>query len=526
MKRFWSLLLAFLLIPCLAVTASAAEYSGTCGENLTWEFDRSTATLTISGTGPMENYEKLRTGHATTPWTGFLPKKIVIEEGVTSIGNFAFYSTDYLKTVQLPDGIKSIGRYAFHSCIELKSVTVGDGLERLGKQAFGDCFKLASISLPDTLTQIGEGTFYRCNALEEMVLPEKLESIPDEAFYECRDITSLVIPKSVASVGSRAFRYCNALTYVTYTGTTAEQAKIVIGKSNSELKVPDWECSDGVVPGRLAVPTMVMGYDDFDGGSCIKVEGYPTVRVRVYRADKKSGPYEYIGYTRTGFEFTDPKAVGGKTYYYKVRAVDPETGIMSKRSAAQKLTHKLPCPWVAVKNHGDTGKPLVTWEKIYSAVNYHIYRSGPVSDWDGSIDGLKFTRIASTTSQKYHDKSAKAGKIYVYKVKAVAKDTDYSSTTKAYDSIYCRIPTPEITVTLNDSGKPRIRWEAVPGAVEYSVYRCTTENGTYKYLKSTEKTAVTDTTAKAGQKYYYTVRALDKEDVYSEFAWAKSVTAK
>lgn len=90
--------------------ASAATYSGSCGENLTWVLDTSTATIEISGTGKMQNFS-----YDSSPWNYYIKdiKKVVVNDGVESIGDYAFYGCEYLTSVVLPEGLISIGGSAF-----------------------------------------------------------------------------------------------------------------------------------------------------------------------------------------------------------------------------------------------------------------------------------------------------------------------------------------------------------------------------------------------------------------------------
>jgi len=121
-KRFLSALLAvvmvIMMIPVFSLTASAADASGTCGETATWTFDSTSGTLTISGTGAIENYAY--TGNKA-PWNTYKSNitKIEIADGITAIGNYAFYGCTAITAVDIPLSVVSIGSYAFNSCSSL-----------------------------------------------------------------------------------------------------------------------------------------------------------------------------------------------------------------------------------------------------------------------------------------------------------------------------------------------------------------------------------------------------------------------
>ncbi len=212
-NKILAIILAILMaISIIPITASAADAtSGTCGENLTWSFDESTGTLTISGTGAMDNYTYY------SPWEDIdnKIKKLVVEEGVTTIGNKAFYRYYWLVDVILPDSITTIGQLAFAYCDEITNITFGSGLETIEYAAFCDCTGLKNVELPDSLKVIGESAFHRCVKLESVTIPYGVEIIGDSAFASCKKLTGLVIPNSVTEIGADAFTCCYALTEVT-----------------------------------------------------------------------------------------------------------------------------------------------------------------------------------------------------------------------------------------------------------------------------------------------------------------------
>lgn len=125
------------------ITVFAYE-SGTCGDNLTWTLDNN-GTLTISGTGDMEDYSY----SYDVPWYSprLLIESVVIENGVTSIGSNAFYYCSSLTSVTIPDSVTSIGEYAFHNCINLKNVYYNgteDDWNKIGIGSGNDCLKNAT----------------------------------------------------------------------------------------------------------------------------------------------------------------------------------------------------------------------------------------------------------------------------------------------------------------------------------------------------------------------------------------------
>ena len=211
-------ILLTLLVLCLTVgtmvmTASAAEIvdSGTCGENLTWTLD-SEGTLTISGTGEMDDYEF----DYPAPWTpGYDVQQVIVENGVTSIGEDAFQYCSSLTSVTFGDGVTSIGRGAFHDCSSLTNITIPGSVTSIGNSAFSDCESLTSVTLGEGVTSIGDYAFSDCSSLTNITIPDSVTSIGDSAFEECSSLTSITLGDGVTSIGDYAFYKCHNLTSIT-----------------------------------------------------------------------------------------------------------------------------------------------------------------------------------------------------------------------------------------------------------------------------------------------------------------------
>ena len=196
--------------------------SGTCGENLTWELDLETGTLTISGTGDMKDYEQVYNGDAdysfssSSPWSNCDDiKSVIIESGVTSIGKCAFVGCKNLSGILIPNSINDIGDLAFRNCNGLTSISIPDSVSVINPDKFAYCSNLTSISIPNSITGIGWGAFRGCKSLENIIIPQSVVLyIGESAFGDCSSLTSVIIPQGITRIGDKTFSGCYNLTNI------------------------------------------------------------------------------------------------------------------------------------------------------------------------------------------------------------------------------------------------------------------------------------------------------------------------
>ena len=201
---------------------------GECGPNLKWTISDD-GTLTISGNGEMTDFS-----YSNVPWKEERDQisRIVIEDGVTTVGEHAFYYCRNLLSAQLPDSLVSIGKYAFENCDSL-----------------------VSVNIPNGISSIREQVFYGCDNLSGIVLPENLASIDRLAFYDCRNLGEIVIPASVTIISDyRVFDGCSRLAniivednnpnYISEDGVLFNKDRSVIlcypcGKTDTSYQIPE-----------------------------------------------------------------------------------------------------------------------------------------------------------------------------------------------------------------------------------------------------------------------------------------------
>ena len=273
MKKLLSLLISLTLIVSVFCNIDFSAYAisskGKCGDNVTYTYNSFSGTLNISGTGAMYKYS----GSALTqnPFynqTGI--KSVVVNNGITGLGDYAFYGCSGIKSVSMPssltgidysafygctgltsvtipNSVTSIGLYAFYGCSGLTSITISGNVKSIGPFAFSKCTGLTSITIPGSVNYISGSAFSGCSSLarievsgdnssyisssgvlfdknkttivkypskksgNEFTIPNSVKSIDTYAFDNCTFLTSITIPKSVTSMGASAFQGCTGL---------------------------------------------------------------------------------------------------------------------------------------------------------------------------------------------------------------------------------------------------------------------------------------------------------------------------
>ena len=189
-------------------------------QGVTWNL--SAGTLTISGSGAMNNY----TSSSTSDWRAYKDqiKRVVIKDGITSIGNFAFYECKSLTSVTIASTVTTIGNSSFYGCA-FTSISIPSSVRTIGEHAFCYCSNLTSVVIPSSVTSIGYGAFSRCNKL-----------------------ASVTIPVSVTNIGGYAFSNCSALNSIVYKGTKTQWNSITKGSNwNKNSAFTGVSCSNGTV---------------------------------------------------------------------------------------------------------------------------------------------------------------------------------------------------------------------------------------------------------------------------------------
>ena len=473
--------------------------SGNCGangSNVTWKLT-SDGTLTISGTGKMYDYMHWYSLRSQV-------KSVIIEDGVTTIGDCAFDCWDALTSVTLPDSVTTIGNQAFDDCTSLTSITIPSSVTSIENYAFGGCVSLTSVTIPSSVTKIGNYAFAGSDAAVNVAsgnknyssengvlynkqktvllyggpckgtfkIPNGVTSIDEGAFESCERLVGITIPKSVTHIGQYAFAGCWRLRDITLPSSMTEIEEGVFSDCESLASI--------TIPKSV---TNIVGY-------------------AFYACDNLTDVY----YTGTAADWAKITIKGGNE--------DLTNATLHCAKSAPTA------PVVKLGNSASSGKPQLTWNAVYGATSYRIYRS--------TSRGSGYSLLGTVTATSYTNTGAKAGTTYYYRVKAVndAGLSPYSNIVSGkVKSVTPKPSAPVVKIGHSAaSGKPMLTWNAVSGATSYKVYRATSQKGTYSLLGTVTATSYTNTGAKAGVTYYYKVKAVNSagESAYSNVASGKT----
>lgn len=216
MKKISKIIFSFLMVTSLLlgtgshVEATKILHEGKCGNYISWALN-SDGKLVISGRGKMDDYDHYDDREKKAPWDDYASqiKEIVIEEGIETVGSYAFCKVRAQK-ISIADSVKGIERGAF-MCNQMTEIKLPARLEKVEYAAFKECSKLKKISIPKTVSGIGQEAFAWCYELYEIRLEEGIKSIGVSAFSGCKNLKSATLPKGLTQIGENAFDGCLSL---------------------------------------------------------------------------------------------------------------------------------------------------------------------------------------------------------------------------------------------------------------------------------------------------------------------------
>ena len=519
--------------------------SGSCGENVTWTLTAD-GTLTISGTGAMTDY----TYDSRSPWYSCRTyiKRVVMQQGVTSIGDHAFWDCSGLTSVTIPDGVTSIGGDAFSGCSALTSVTIPGSVTNVGQYAFSGCSSLTDIyyggygtdwqklnvSIPTSATVhfkdniygkgdcginvtwelTSDGTliisgtgrisnysydnnapWYSCRAyIKRVVIQQGVRAIGDQAFYYCENLTSVTIPDSVTSIGGSAFSGCSGLTSVTI--------------PDGVTSIGDYAFSDCSGLTSVTIPSSVTSIGDgaFSGCTSLASVAIPSSVTEI-----------------GGSAFSGCSGLTSVTIPSSVTSVGNSAFSGCSNLASVTIPSSVTSiGWRAFENC--TALTFMTIPESVTYINGEVFSNCvrlarvTIPKSVTEISSKAFYYCDSLTDVYYAGTAADWAKISISE-----GNEDLLAA-----ALHCKpTPLPAHTVTGgNDAqGRPTLKWNAVSGAAKYEVYRARSKDGDYiKYSTVTGTSYTNISYIENGNTYYYKVRALDANGTAGAWSSIVSVT--
>ena len=262
------------------------------GSGVTWQLtentgDSSTYTLTIRGSGAMEDYQT----SSSRPWNNFRDQitSVVISPGITSIGDCAFTLFSKLIHVDIADSVISIGDRAFSYCSSLTDIKIPQSVTYIGGVVFRECTNLSSITLSNNITSIGPFAFEKCTKLTSITIPGSVTAIGPNAFEDCTNLTSITIPGSVISISWNVFDGCTSLNDIRYSGTSES---VISALSGYAPTLVTFDYGDKVPEAERMIKVFVK-----TGGTLTAPTTIPTVSGYEFKGwlTKDDEPYDFTG---------------------------------------------------------------------------------------------------------------------------------------------------------------------------------------------------------------------------------------
>ena len=442
--------------------------SGTCGNSLTWSLSKE-GTLAISGKGKMSNW----TYESPSPWNKYATEilNVVIENGVTSIGNNAFYN-----------------------CRKLKSVSFGETVAEIGECAFMMTYELHKVAIPDSVKTIKKSAF-SCSWLEELSLGNSVERIEDDAFGGNFALTEVVFPESISYLGKDIFEGAD-FKDIYYCGEAPEMEFCVFNLINNEKDV------------TVYIPVWSESWNnEIKRNLCLKSVTWKTWNP----SNKKTISSATVNLDKTAFIFT------GKAIQPSISVSNG--GMLLKNKTDYKISYSnninAGTAKVNVKGTGNYYGTVTKTFKINKAsqsitAKAAVSRIAVGKTTTVSITGNKGAKSfkSSDTTIATVDKSTgkvTAKKVGTVKITTTSAATDnYKASSKTVTIKVVPAATASLTATNQATGI-KLTWKKVTGANGYKVYRGST---LIKTITNGSTVTFADTKANTnGTKYTYKVIA-------------------
>ena len=502
-------LIAWLLVICMAISllpaaalADTAATSGKCGDNVTWTLSDD-GTLTISGKGKMWDYGT--STHGDAPWAYIGVKNVVVNDGVTTIGERAFAGLFYLESASIPKSVNNIGRQAFRGshlksvtiagsntvieteafylCDYLETLTIMSGTTKIGSYAFSGCSSLKSITLPDSVTQILDAAFQSCSKLETIRIPKNVKTIYYLTFDDCTNLKNVEFNNALTKIDKLAFYNCTSLETLSFPASLKTIGESAFSGCTSLKKaelpdglqyIKDFAFIDAPLE-NLTVPSKLVsiGREAFRDGSFDKV---------VIPASLKEIGWMSFGKTVDSYDVDENNPI-----FVMVDGVvwNADESIIIGCGNSQ-------CKEGYVIGYATEIYPYA----FANCTNLKeiLFMGDCPGFGDQSFLNCTVTiACPNTLAWKYY---------------AIGDNFGGKITWIPYDVPATK--TPQISLTTDAStGKPLLKWADDENAVAFAVYRSTSKTGDFTLLDTPDDAKYLDTSAVPGRTYYYVVTVVD-----------------
>lgn len=200
----------YMLCLCLLISSMMsqvrAQRSGTCGGNLTWELNDDYTVLTVRGTGEMDNYGS---DYNTAPWHAYCEeiKEVILNDGITRIGDWAFFMCRNMDAPTIPNTVQSIGDGAFCGCSSMQSFDIPNSVESIGNKAFEGCERLTYVHIGEGVKELGQEAFWMCSGLTSVVIPDSVTILGASLFSRCSSLQEMTVLPTEPPTFERLFYY-------------------------------------------------------------------------------------------------------------------------------------------------------------------------------------------------------------------------------------------------------------------------------------------------------------------------------
>ena len=491
------------------------------------------AIMTITGGNGVVSLGESCFSGASALRTPFIPA------GVTEIPDYCFEYCNAFTDVIIPDNITAIGNYAFYGCNYLNSVEISETVTRIGTGAFAGCKNLATVDVPSTLSGVDEAIFgsaeinyYAASVLKILSVKQLTKASVQLSWNEIDNADGYKLYRKQGTSGSYAL-------IKTITGTSTSNYSLTSGVTYYYKVVAYQETEAGTTIlaesseymiriARLSTPSVsaiqVASSDSatMTWASVVGAEGY-----EIWRAYELDGEYSLLK-TVTGTETINSGLVGGRSYFYKVRAFYDDDGTTEYSAFSEVYQFTMPLLYVDVPENVTvrqtaSGTVLLEWDTVENADGYNVYRKRG----NGALAFVKTTLSTSTYNYNLVE-----GETYGYVVEAYSntdKGTIIGQKSDVVSVTIASLATPYIKSVSQSAVKTAlVNWTSISAADGYELWRSRTEDGTYSLMKSVTGTATSNYNLTVGGTYYYKVRAYvvseSGEYEYSSYSNAVPIT--